>query len=177
VKGLAPGDRVAHNVTAECGRCPNCQRGRHSQCGGLLGSYRFAVTIDGMMAEYFVAPEADFNLARIPDAVTDEQAVLVSDTISTGFSGAERGEIPLGGAVAVFGQGHIGLGATAGARLVGAGLVIAVKATPRRFELSRTLGADVVLATGERDPVAAIMELTDGAGVDTAIVAAGGDEP
>jgi threonine dehydrogenase-like Zn-dependent dehydrogenase len=173
VERFHPGDRVALSATSACGRCENCQRGAWSQCHGIFGSFRYGVTDDGNMSEYFLAPDADFTLAVIPENVTDEQAVLVPDTMSTGFSAAERGSIPLGGTVAVFGQGHIGLSAMAAARLLGAGRIIAVKASPRRAELSRKLGADIVLAASECDPVEAIKELTNGVGVDTCITATG----
>jgi threonine dehydrogenase-like Zn-dependent dehydrogenase len=125
------------------------------------------------MAEYFVVPNAAFNLAKIPDKVSDEQAVLVPDTICTGLSGVETAGIPLGATVAVFGQGHIGLAATAGARVAGAGRIIVVKASSRRLELSRQLGADVVLAEDQADAVDEIMRLTGGRGVDVCLVATG----
>lgn len=173
VERFHPGDRVALSATSACGRCENCQRGAWSQCHGIFGSFRYGVTDDGNMSEYFLAPDADFNLAVIPESVTDEQAVLTPDTMSTGFSAAERGNIPLGGTVAVFGQGHIGLSAMAAAGLLGAGLIIAVKSTSRRVELSKRLGADIVLAASECDPVESIKDLTHGVGVDTCITATG----
>jgi isopropanol dehydrogenase (NADP+) len=87
--------------------------------------------------------------------------------------GAEHGDIPIGGSVAIFAQGPVGLMATVGARLLGAGLVIAVESVPRRKELAKHFGADVVIDFKEQDPVKAILDLTDGQGVDTAIEALG----
>jgi threonine dehydrogenase-like Zn-dependent dehydrogenase len=92
--------------------------------------------------------------------------------MSTGFSAAERGHVRLGDAVAVFAQGPIGLCATAGARLAGAALVIGIDSIPKRMEVSRRMGADVVLNFKEQDVVAEIKRLTGG-GVDVAIEAIG----
>jgi threonine dehydrogenase-like Zn-dependent dehydrogenase len=93
--------------------------------------------------------------------------------MSTGFMGAEHARIPVGGTVAVFAQGPVGLMATAGARLSGAGLVIAVETVANRKELARHYGADVVIDFEERDPVEAILEATGGEGVDSAIESLG----
>jgi threonine dehydrogenase-like Zn-dependent dehydrogenase len=89
--------------------------------------------------------------------------------------GAEKGDIPVGGTVAVLAQGPVGLMATAGARLRGAGLVIGVESVPRRQELARTYGADVIVDFSKEDVVERVLELTDGQGVDTAIEALGAD--
>jgi len=91
-----------------------------------------------VFAEYFHVNEADANMARIPDSVPDEMAVYCADMLSTGFMGAENGHIPIGGTVAVFAEGPVGLMATVGAKLRGAGLIIGVEAVPRRQELART---------------------------------------
>src|SRR5579862_7128446 len=125
------------------------------------------------MAEYFHVNEAQANLAPIPPGLPDEKAVYCADMLSTGFMGAEHANIPIGGSVAVFAQGPVGLMATVGARLLGAGMVIAVEAVPQRQELSRQYGADVVVDFTKEDPVGAILDLTDGQGVDSAIEALG----
>jgi threonine dehydrogenase-like Zn-dependent dehydrogenase len=167
------GDRVAVNAVTPCGRCDYCQRGFTSQCGGMLGGYKFTAQRDGNLAEYFLVNDADYNLVHIPQALSDEQALYTTDMMSTGFAGAENAEIPLGGTVAVFAQGPVGLCATIGARLVGAGLVIAVESKPDRKDLSRHLGADEVVDPTEGDAVEQIMRLTNGVGVDSAIEALG----
>ncbi|MBM9603549.1 zinc-binding dehydrogenase [Desulfopila inferna] len=89
--------------------------------------------------------------------------------MSTGFVGAEHANIPIGGSVAVFAQGPVGLMATVGSRLLGAGLVIAVEGIPKRKELAKHFGADLVIDFNEKDPVEAILEITDGEGVDSSI--------
>jgi threonine dehydrogenase-like Zn-dependent dehydrogenase len=113
------------------------------------------------------------NLARVPDTLTDEQVLMCPDIMSTGFSGAESGNIRIGDTVAVFAQGPIGLCATAGARLMGASTIIAVERVPARMEMARRMGADHVVDFSKTDPVTEIMSLTDGRGVDVAIEALG----
>jgi isopropanol dehydrogenase (NADP+) len=173
VSGFRGGERVAVCAVTPCGRCDACQRGESSQCGGMLGGYKFTAQRDGNLAEYFLVNDADWNLVRIPDSLSDEQALYTTDMMSTGFAAAENAEIPIGGSVAVFAQGPVGLCATAGARLLGASLVIAVESKPRRKELAKRFGADVVVDPGEGDVVEAIRRLTDGIGVDSAIEALG----
>jgi threonine dehydrogenase-like Zn-dependent dehydrogenase len=89
--------------------------------------------------------------------------------MSTGFMGAEHGNIPVGGTVAIFAQGPVGLMAPAGARLLGAGLIIAVENVPKRKDLAKHFGADAVVDFTEVDPVDEILRLTNGQGVDAAI--------
>lgn len=167
------GQRVAVNAITPCFGCDNCQRGFPSQCGGMLGGWKFANVKDGSMAEYFHVNDALANLAPIPDDLTDEQAAYCCDMLSTGFIAAEFGNIPIGGSVAVFGEGPIGMMATVGARLCGAGLVIGVETKPNRAAMALMFGADVVVDFAKEDPVEAIKKLTGGQGVDTAIEALG----
>jgi threonine dehydrogenase-like Zn-dependent dehydrogenase len=142
----------------------------------MLGGWKFANIKDGVFAEYFHVNDAEANLAPIPDGVSDDAAVYASDMMSTGFAGAENAAIPIGGSVAIFAQGPVGLMATAGARLLGAGLVVAVESLPRRKELARHYGADVVVDFRDEDPVQRILNLTGGDGVDSAIEALGAQE-
>jgi threonine dehydrogenase-like Zn-dependent dehydrogenase len=176
VKGVKEGERVAVNAITPCYKCENCLRGYPSQCTQMLGGWKFANTKDGVFADYFHVNDAEANLAPIPDSVPDEAAVYTSDMMSTGFMGAENAHIPIGGTVAIFAQGPVGLMATVGARLLGAGLVIAVETVPRRKELARHFGADIVVDFKERDPIQAILELTGGRGVDSSIEALGATE-
>jgi threonine dehydrogenase-like Zn-dependent dehydrogenase len=113
------------------------------------------------------------NLAPVPDGLNDEQVLMCPDIMSTGFSGAERAGVKIGDTVAVFAQGPIGLCATTGAKLSGATTIIAVDALPERLAMSKSLGADHSVNFKEVDPVAEIMRLTDGRGVDVAIEALG----
>ena len=176
VTAFKPGDRViAGAITPDWGDVA-AQDGHSSQSTQALGGWKFANIKDGTFAEYFHVNEADANLAAIPGDVPDEAAVYCSDMMSTGFMAAERARIPLGGTVAVFAAGPVGLMAIAGARLCGAGLVIAVDSVPARQELARFYGADVVVDHTSEDAVARIHDLTDGRGTDSAVEALGSEE-
>jgi len=173
VKVAKEGDRVAVNAITPCYKCENCLRGFTSQCTQMLGGWKFANIKDGVFAEYFHVNDAEANLALIPNTITDEAAVYTTDMMSTGFMGAEHANIPIGGTVAIFAQGPVGLMATAGARLLGAGLIIGVESMPNRQELAKHFGADIVVDFTQVDPVAEILQLTGGQGVDSAIEALG----
>ena len=180
VTGYNIGDRVLVGAITPCGQCRACLSGQLSQCGHgdgyeALGGWRFRNTINGAQAEYLLVPHAQASLAKIPDELTDEQIVLLSDIASTVFSGAESAQIKLGDAVVIFVQGPIGLCATAGAKLLGAALVIAVDGDQNRLQMARKLGADVTLDYRELDVVAEVKKLTGG-GADAAIEALGTQE-
>jgi len=180
VGGYEEGQRVIAGAICPSGYSNACLDGLHSQDGqsaahGLkpLGGWRFGNTIDGAQAEYLCVPDAMANLAPVPEGLSDEQVLMCPDIMSTGFAGAEAANIKIGDIVAVFAQGPIGLCATAGARLRGASLVIAVEKVPERMDVARQLGADVVVDFSKQDPVDEIMRLTNGRGVDAAIEALG----
>jgi len=177
VTGYGIGDRVLVGAITPCGQCRACLSGHLSQCGHgdgyeALGGWRFGNTINGAQAEYLLVPHAQANLAKIPDELADEQVVLLADIASTGFSGAESGQIKIGDSVVVFAQGPIGLCATAGARLMGAALVIGVDGDANRLSMARRMGADFVLDYRECDVVAEVKKLTGG-GADVTIEALG----
>jgi len=173
VTGYAVSDRVLVGAITPCGQCSYCLSGDWSQCGGPIGGWKFGNTINGAQAEYLLVPNAQANLAKIPDDLTDEQVVLLADIASTGISAAESGEVKIGDTVAVFAQGPIGLCATAGAKLRGAGLIIAVESDPVRSAMAKRMGADIIVDHTKVDAVAVIRQLTDGKGVDVAIEALG----
>lgn len=175
VRKLKPGDRVVVGAITPDWGDPASQAGHSSQSGEALGGWKFANTKDGVFAEFFHVNDADANAAIIPDGVSDAAAVYCCDMLSTGFMGAENADIPIGGTVAVFAAGPVGLMAIAGARLRGAARVIAVDSIPRRQELARFYGADIVVDYTREDPVVRILELTDGIGVDSAIEALGSE--
>jgi threonine dehydrogenase-like Zn-dependent dehydrogenase len=173
VEGFSEGDRVAVGAVTPCFQCDYCQRGFPTQCKGMLGGYKFTAQKDGNMAQYFLVNNAQANLTPIPDGLSDHQAVYATDMLSTGFMGAEHAELKLGETVVVFAQGAVGLSATIGCSLLGAGLIVAVEAVPERQELARRFGADVVVDYTQGDTVEQILDLTDGEGVDAAIEAFG----
>jgi len=176
VTGYKVCDRVLVGAITPCGQCRACLSGNQAQCGHgegyqAIGGWCFGNTINGAQAEYLLVPHAQANLAKIPDDLTDEQVVLLADIASTGFSGAESGGVKIGDTVVVFAQGPIGLCSTAGAKLMGASLVISVDGDDVRLAASRRMGADVVLDYRHCDPVAEVIKLTGG--VDVAIEALG----
>jgi threonine dehydrogenase-like Zn-dependent dehydrogenase len=187
VVGYREGQRVIAGAI-----CPNfnsyaAQDGAPSQDGSYLVSqglcgchgykatagWRFGNLIDGTQAEYVLVPDAQANLAPIPDGLTDEQVLMCPDIMSTGFKGAENANIRIGDTVVVFAQGPIGLCATAGARLLGATTIIAVDGNDHRLGIARQLGADVTLNFTQCDVVDEVMKLTGGRGADASIEALG----
>jgi len=180
VEGFQIGQRVIAGAITPSGHSCACLCGCASQDGAgtkhgfkAIGGWKFGNTIDGCQAEFLRVPDAMANLAMVPDDLTDEQVLMCPDIMSTGFSGAESGKIRIGDIVAIFAQGPIGLCATAGAKLSGATTIIAVDGIDSRLEMSRALGADHTVNFNSCDPVAEIMRLTDGRGVDVAIEALG----
>lgn len=174
VTSFKRGDKVAVNAITPCYKCENCLRGYTSQCTQMLGGWKFANIKDGTFAEYFHVNDAEANLALIPQKVRPEAAVYTCDMMSTGFMGAEFANIPLGGSVAVFALGPVGLMAAVGAKLKGAGLIIGVDGVTERLELAKKLGVDITVNFKKADPIKRILELTDGQGVDSAIECLGG---
>ncbi|HSE21955.1 MAG TPA: alcohol dehydrogenase catalytic domain-containing protein [Pyrinomonadaceae bacterium] len=177
VTGYEIGDRVLVGAITPCGQCRGCLSGHSSQCGHgdgyeTLGGWRFGNTINGAQAEYLKVPFAQANLAKIPNDLTDEQVVLLADIASTGFGGAESAGIKIGDSVVIFAQGPIGLCATAGARLLGASLIIGVDGDENRLAMSRRMGADITLDYRYVDVNAEIKRITGG-GADVAIEALG----
>lgn len=175
--GYSVGDRVLVGAITPCGQCLGCLSGHLSQCGKgggftALGGWQFGNTIHGSQAEYLLVPHAQANLAKLPDMVSDEQAVLLADIASTGISGAESGGVRIGDVVAVFAQGPIGICAALGAKLMGAALVIGIDADDNRIAMARNMGVDIVLDARDGDVVNDIRHLSGG-GVDVAIEALG----
>ena len=187
VQGYTEGQRVIAGAI-----CPNfnsyaAQDGAPSQDGsyliaqGLCGchgykataGWRFGNLIDGTQAEYVLVPDAQANLAPIPDGLTDEQVLMCPDIMSTGFKGAENANIRIGDTVVVFAQGPIGLCATAGARLLGATTIIAVDGNDHRLGIAKKMGADVTLNFRNVDVIDEVMKLTGGKGADSSIEALG----
>lgn len=174
VTGYQAGQRIIVGAITPCGQCHSCLDGHQAQCGGKgVGGWRFGNTIDGCQAEYLLVPHAMANLAPVPDGLADEQVLMCPDIMSTGFAGAESGQVKIGDVVAVFAQGPIGLCATAGAKLKGATRIIVVDGIPERLEVAKRLGADITIDYTKCDALAEIMRLTEGRGVDVAIEALG----
>lgn len=180
VKGYQEGQRVIAGAICPSFTSYACQDGVPSQDGGCschgykpMGGWRFGNSIDGVQAEFALVPDAQANLAPVPDGLSDEQVLMCPDIMSTGFAGAEAANIRIGDIVVVFAQGPIGLCATAGARLRGASTIIVVDGVDQRLEVARRMGADVALNFRNVDVVDEILKLTGGRGVDASIEALG----
>ena len=183
VTGFREGQRVIAGAITPSGYSNACLSGYHSQDGAgtkhgwkPMGGWKFGNTIDGCQAEFVCVPAAMVNLSPVPDGLTDEQVLMCPDIMSTGFSGAESGDIRIGDMVAVFAQGPIGLCATAGAKLKGASTIITVDSVHERLAMSRKLGADFTVDFKKVNPVEEILRITEGRGVDVAIEALGTQE-
>ncbi|WP_207461170.1 zinc-dependent alcohol dehydrogenase [Azospirillum sp. SYSU D00513] len=185
VRNLKRGDRVVIPSTIGCGSCNYCRSGYFAQCDeanpngpaagtAFFGGPEMTGPFDGLQAEYARVPYANVGLVKLPDQVTDDQAILISDIYPTGYFGAELAEIKAGDIVAVWGCGPVGLFAILSAFQLGASRVIAVDGIEGRLDRARDLGAETVNYNQE-DPVQAIRDLTGGAGPDRAIDAVGVD--
>lgn len=176
VRNHSPGDRVVIASTIGCGACSYCRAGYYAQCdnanpGGrragtaFFGGPEATGAYDGLQAEHARIPFAHTGLVPLPDEISDEQAILLSDIFPTGWFGARLAEVGDGDTVVVFGCGPVGLFAITSAFRQGAGRVIAVDGVTSRLEQARMLHAEVVDFNAE-DPVQAVVELTGGAGAD-----------
>ncbi|MGH7231385.1 MAG: zinc-dependent alcohol dehydrogenase [Nitrospiraceae bacterium] len=185
VRNLRIGDRVVIPSTIACGSCSYCRAGYQAQCDhanpngpragtAFYGGPKTTGLFQGLQAEKALVPYAHVGLVKLPNNVTDEQAILLSDIFPTGYFGAELAEIRPGDTVAVFGCGPVGQFAIASAKLRGAGRVLAVDTILSRLEMAKGQGAEVIDFSAE-DPVEVILRLTGGIGVDRAIDAVGVD--
>ena len=173
VSTVAKGDRVLLSCITACGRCRFCKEGHYGLCAGG-GGWIFGHTIDGVQAEYARVPFADTSVYTLPDDLSDEQVLFLSDILPTAFEvGVLNGRVQPGDTVAVIGAGPVGLSAIMTAQLYTPGHVIAIDMADARLARAREFGADETINNGTTDAIAAVMELTDGMGVDTAIEAVG----
>ena len=178
VQNVAVSDRVIVSCISSCGVCSYCRISNPSHCtadegapgiGWILGHL-----IDGTQAELVRIPFADNSLYRLPEGVTDEHAVLLSDIFPTGFEiGVRYGRVKPGDTVAVVGAGPVGLAVMATAGLYGAAQVVAIDLDPNRLELARSVGATHTVLSGTETWRDEVLDLTDGQGVDVAVEAVG----
>jgi len=173
VSTLAPGDRVLVSCITSCGRCRFCKEARYGLCTGG-GGWIFGHLIDGLQAELARVPFADTSVHKIPEGLTDEDVIFLADILPTSYEvGVLAGRVEPGDTVAIVGAGPIGLAAVMTAKLFTPGRIVVLDIADARLEKARAFGADVTINNGAVDPVAAVMELTDGLGADVAIEAVG----
>ena len=170
VESFSPGDRVLVSSVAGCGHCAGCRtkdpvacvRGPQIFGSGLLG---------GAQSDLLAVPDADFQLLTIPDGITVEQALLLTDNLATGWAGAKRADIPIGGTVAVIGAGAVGQCALRSSYALGAARVLVVDPVAWRRRQATVAGGHAVAAPGAH----AVLEATDGLGAHCVIDAVGTD--
>ena len=173
VTDIHVGDIVAVPAVTPIWRGRQIAEGLHEHTGGFLGGRYLSSKLDGTFGEYFIIPDADMNLAVVPNGVSIKAAGLVGDMVTTGFSGVEGANIQFGDTVVVIGIGPVGLMSVAGAAIRGAGRLIAVGHRELTKELAKKYGATDVVDYKDGDIVAQIMELTNNEKVDRVIIAGG----
>lgn len=176
VTELKVGDRVIIPAVTNCGKCSYCKKGLYSHCQTVGGiGWIFGHLIDGTQAEYVRVPYAETSLHKVPEGLTDEEVLFLTDALPTGFEiGILNGNTKPGDTVAVIGAGPVGLGAIMTANLAGAGTVITVDMDENRMDKALELGATHKINAADPDAIEKIKALSsDGLGVDVAIEAVG----
>jgi threonine dehydrogenase-like Zn-dependent dehydrogenase len=184
VRSLRRGDRVVVPFNISCGTCFYCRRGLFGDCessnpaselaSGVYGYSHTTGGYDGGQAEYVRVPFADVGPMPIPDDMDEEDVLLLSDVLPTGYQAAEMGGVKEGDTVAVFGCGPVGLVAARSAWLLGAARVIAIDRVEARLRFAeRWAGAETIDLRRVDDVVAALKEETEGRGPDVCVDAVG----
>ena len=153
VRRLCPGDRVLVSCISACGSCQFCREGRYGQClegGGWVLGHK----VDGTQAEFVRVLYADNSTFRIPDGVSDEEALMLADILPTGYEvGVLAGAVRPGDVVAVVGAGPVGLAAITGARLYSPSHIVAIDLSDARLEAAKQFGADITVNSSREDPL------------------------
>ncbi len=173
VANIKVGDRVLVSCISACGRCRFCREAAYGQCVGG-GGWILGHLIDGTQAEKVRVPFADTSTYRVPEQVSDEQVLMLTDILPTGYEvGVRNGKVQPGDVVAVVGAGPIGLSAILGAKLFSPAAIVAIDLADTRLEAARRFGATTVVNNGREDAALVLRKLTDGLGADVAIEAVG----
>lgn len=186
VQHLLPGDRVMVPFNIFCGTCYFCARGLYSNChnvnpnatavGGIYGYSHTCGGYDGGQAEFVRVPFADVGPSPIPEWMSEDDAVMLTDAVPTGYFGAQLGGIGEGDTVVVFGAGPVGLVAAQSAWLMGAGRVIVVDHLDYRLEKARIFAhAETCNFVEYNDVVVHLKKITEGLGADVVIEAVGAE--
>jgi 2-desacetyl-2-hydroxyethyl bacteriochlorophyllide A dehydrogenase len=175
VRHFRTGDRVLCSGVIGCGECERCARGEVGACDRYgMRVFGMGTALPGGQAQAVAVPVADHSLLAIPEGVSTEQAVLLTDILPTGYFGARGAEIRPGHTVAVIGLGPVGQLALECAWLFGPSKVLAIDRVPERLERARSAGAIPIAA--DADVEARVREATGGIGPDAVIEAVGADE-
>jgi alcohol dehydrogenase len=172
VTDIKKGDKVLISCITSCGKCENCRKGMYSHCAN--GGWVLGHKIDGTQAEYVRIPYADTSLHKLPEGIDEEAAVMLSDILPTGYEcGVLNGKIKPGDTVAIIGAGPIGLATLLTAQFYAPAEIIMVDVDANRLEVAKKLGATHIVHAGNGKAAEAVLEMTNGRGVDAAIEAVG----
>jgi alcohol dehydrogenase len=172
VTSFKPGDRVLISCISSCGKCDFCRRGMFSHC--TTGGWVLGNEIDGTQAEFVRTPHADTSLYPLPEGVDDDALVMLSDILPTGFEcGVLNGKVAPGASVAIVGAGPIGIAALLTAQLYAPAEIIMIDLDDNRLQTAVQFGATHAVNSGDGHAAEAVLALTGGRGVDTAIEAVG----
>ncbi|MBA3661196.1 MAG: glutathione-dependent formaldehyde dehydrogenase [Gammaproteobacteria bacterium] len=185
VRNLKRGDRVIVPSTISCGYCLLCRQGFYSQCNNanpngpeagtaFFGGPKNSGPLQGCQAEFVRVPFASNNLVKIPDSVSDDKAILLSDIFPTAYFGADMAQVKPGDVVVIQGCGPVGQFAIASCKLLGASRIFAIDRIPSRLELARKQGAEI-LNFDEVNPIEIIKDATEGTMANVVIDAVGVD--
>jgi threonine dehydrogenase-like Zn-dependent dehydrogenase len=181
------GDKIVVPFNINCGECRQCKLGNWSVCersnrngkmaaaqfgyptAGLFGYSHITGGYAGGQAEYVRVPMADVAPMKVPEGMTDEEVLFLTDIFPTGYQGAEHAEIKDGDIVAIWGGGPVGYFAIQSAKLMGAGTIIVMENVPERVELARKAGATHIIDFSHEDVYERIIEITGGKGADSVI--------
>ena len=172
VRRFRVGDSVLVTASVGCNSCGPCRAGYVLGCElGRGGCYGLGAILPGSQAELVAVPAADGNLMHIPDGVSDDAALVLTDNAPTAWYGARRARIEPGDVVAVVGLGPVGIMSVLAAQIMGAGRVLAIDLVEERRVAAAALGAEPV----DGDPRLVVRELTKGRGADVVLEAVGAD--
>ena len=173
VKQLKVGQKVMISAAVGCGACAPCLAGNVNQCrNNAMACYGLSHRLEGCQAEYIRVPAADFNAAPLPEGLSEDQALMLTDNLPTAWFGLKGARIQPGETVVVVGLGPIGLMAVEGALVMGAGRVFAVDLVAERRAIAESLGATALHPDVARE---AITEATHGRMADAAMEAVGAE--
>ncbi|KAB0679088.1 zinc-dependent alcohol dehydrogenase [Aureimonas leprariae] len=184
---LKKGDRIVVPFNINCGECRQCKLGNYSVCqrsnrnaamaieqfgyptAGLFGYSHLTGGYSGGQAEYVRVPMADVAPMVVPEGLSDEEVLFLTDIFPTGYQGAEHCEIKGGEIVAIWGMGPVGLFAVQSAKVLGAERIIAIETVPERIALAKMAGATDIVDFAEEDVYERILEISKGEGADAVI--------
>lgn len=171
-----PGEIVAVPAITPDWRAPGIQDGNFKHASAPFSGHQLGRSQPGVFSEKFLIPDADTTLAKIPEGISLEQALMCVDVVTTGFTGAESADIKIGDTVVVMGIGPIGLMAIEGARHLGAARIIAIGTRPVCVELAKEFGATDIISYRDGDVAQQVLTMTGGVGADSVIICGGNDE-